>query len=220
MPYSLNDWDDEFQKLSDEHQQQQQQQQHTSSSSSSTTTTNANNDLLRVIQSTCLRLSNHLENRIRPICSEQEYQQRKQNLDQINNTLMNNNNNNNTSLSTPPPPSSPYSLAISQQDSIIDELAGGLSRLKTQSRAMNDEASMHLNLLHGMDDRIDHTHATLGQNSDTIRRQQTHGSCAIWKLQIVVAGLSVSLVLLVLLGLVWTDNAHQTKQMERRYHEP
>jgi hypothetical protein len=44
-------------------------------------------------------------------------------------------------------------LAMMQQDAMIDQLAVGVGRLKTQTAAISDEARMHVNLLNDMEVR-------------------------------------------------------------------
>jgi hypothetical protein len=89
-------------------------------------------------------------------------------------------------------------MAIQQQDSMIDQLAVGLSRLRDQSYAIGDEAGLHTQLLDDMENNLDNAHEVLGAEARRAAQLREDGS--IWKLQLIVAGLSISFVFLVLLG--------------------
>ncbi|KAG7338134.1 hypothetical protein IV203_034359 [Nitzschia inconspicua] len=115
------------------------------------------------------------------------------------------NNNNNNSNNTDPSSSSSVmgssrvALAIERQDSMIDQLAVGLGRLREQSYAIGDEAGLHTQLLDEMETNMDSAHEVLGAEARRAARlRQEDGS--IWKLQLIVAGLSISFVLLILMG--------------------
>jgi hypothetical protein len=88
---------------------------------------------------------------------------------------------------------------LAQQDEMIDELAVGVSRLKEQSQLIGDEAKLHLNLLGDMENQVDVARA--GLEGETRRADQLRENQSIWRLQLVVVGLSVLLVLLILTGL-------------------
>ena len=100
--------------------------------------------------------------------------------------LQQNNSNNNTA-------------ALGQQDEMIDDLAIGVERLKQQSMLIGDEAKLHLNLLGDMENQVDI--AQSGLEGETRRSEQLRENQSIWKLQMIVVGLSVLLVLLILTGL-------------------
>jgi hypothetical protein len=89
-------------------------------------------------------------------------------------------------------------MAIQQQDSMIDQLAVGLGRLRDQSYAIGDEAGLHTQLLDDMENNLDNAHEVLGVEARRAAQLREDGS--IWKLQLIVAGLSISFVFLVLLG--------------------
>jgi hypothetical protein len=91
------------------------------------------------------------------------------------------------------------SMAMRQQDQMIDELATGMSRLKSQSIAIGDEAKLHVNLLTEMDSSLDQ--AQYGLDQETRRAQRLREDQSIWKLQLTVAGLFLLLILLILIGL-------------------
>jgi hypothetical protein len=94
---------------------------------------------------------------------------------------------------------SQMSMAMRQQDDMIDELAVGVNRLKHQTVAIGDEAKLHVNLLSDMETNLDAAHA--GLEGETRRAAQLKEDQSIWRLQLIVAGLSVVLILLIFLGL-------------------
>eukprot|EP00980_Cylindrotheca_fusiformis_P029300 scaffold22967_cov201-Cylindrotheca_fusiformis.AAC.2 len=89
--------------------------------------------------------------------------------------------------------------AMRQQDDMIDDLAVGVSRLRDQTQVIGDEARMHVNLLNDMESNLDNAHA--GLESETRRAAQIKEDQSVWRLQLIVAGLSVLLVLLILSGI-------------------
>jgi hypothetical protein len=94
---------------------------------------------------------------------------------------------------------SKMTMALRQQDDMIDQLAVGVSRLKHQTAVIGEEASMHVNLMNDMDTNLDSTYNTIQdqtQRASSIREDQS-----IWRLQLIVAGLTVLLVLEIFLGL-------------------
>jgi hypothetical protein len=97
------------------------------------------------------------------------------------------------------PPQSQMAMAMRQQDDMIDELAVGVSRLRDQTQVIGDEARMHVNLLGDMETNLDAAHA--GLENETRRAAQLKEDQSVWRLQLTVAGLSVFLVLLILMGL-------------------
>jgi len=97
------------------------------------------------------------------------------------------------------PPQSQMTMAMKQQDDMIDELAVGVSRLRDQTQVIGDEARMHVNLLNDMETNLDTAHA--GLESETRRAAQLREDQSVWRLQLTVAGLAVLFVLLILLGL-------------------
>jgi hypothetical protein len=94
---------------------------------------------------------------------------------------------------------SQMAMAMRQQDDMIDELAVGVNRLKHQTVAIGDEAKLHVNLLSDMETNLDAAHA--GLEGETRRAAQLKEDQSIWRLQLIVAGLSVLLILLIFLGL-------------------
>lgn len=94
--------------------------------------------------------------------------------------------------------SSTMQRAIQDQDAMIDELAVGMGRLKNQTQAIHEEAGMHLNLLSDMETNLDA--AQQGLEAETHRAARLKEDQSVWRLQLIVAGLSVLLVMLILLG--------------------
>jgi len=95
--------------------------------------------------------------------------------------------------------SSHMSMAMRQQDEMLDELAVGVGRLKTQTVAINDEARMHVNLLENMDNNLDSAQA--GLEDQTRRAARLKEDQSVWRLQLIAAALFVLLILLILMGL-------------------
>lgn len=90
-------------------------------------------------------------------------------------------------------------LAMQQQDALIDDLAVGVGRLKHQTHAIHDEAGMHVNLLTEMESNLDS--AQQGLEEETRRAARLKEDQSVWRLQLIVAGLSILLVLEILMGL-------------------
>lgn len=115
----------------------------------------------------------------------------------------NHSNNNPHSLGTPggsgQATTTTMQQALAQQDDMIDELAIGVGRLRDQTQVIGEEARMHVNLLGDMETNLDAAHA--GLESETRRAAQLKEDQSVWRLQLTVAGLSVLLVLLILMGL-------------------
>jgi hypothetical protein len=89
-------------------------------------------------------------------------------------------------------------VALQNQDSMIDQLSLGLGRLRDQSQAIGDEAGLQTQLLNDMENNLDNAHEVLGAEARRAAQLREDGS--IWKLQLMVAGLSISFVFLILLG--------------------
>uniref|UniRef100_A0A7S2U747 t-SNARE coiled-coil homology domain-containing protein n=1 Tax=Attheya septentrionalis TaxID=420275 RepID=A0A7S2U747_9STRA len=91
------------------------------------------------------------------------------------------------------------SMALRQQDGMIDELAVGVSRLKDQTRLIGDEARLHVQLLDDIDNDVER--AQEGMEAETRRAKQLKEDKSVWKLYFWIAGLSILLFLLILKGL-------------------
>jgi hypothetical protein len=92
-------------------------------------------------------------------------------------------------------------VAIRYQDSMIDELAVGVSRLRDQSYFIGEESRMHTNLLNDMESNLDAAHEGLGNETRRASRLRGEGG-SIWRLQLTVAGLSILFVFLVFLRFI------------------
>lgn len=90
-------------------------------------------------------------------------------------------------------------MAIRQQDDMIDELAIGMDRLKNQTIAIGDEAKLHINLLNDMENNLDLAQDSL--EAQTRHAAQLRHDQSLWKLQLIVAGLFLLLILLIFWGL-------------------
>jgi hypothetical protein len=106
---------------------------------------------------------------------------------------------NNTPTEQQPQQYSQMSMAMRQQDEIIDELAVGIGRLKHQTISIGEEASMHVNLLNQMEDGLDDAEA--GLQAETRRAARLKEDQSLWKLQLILAGEFILLILLIFMGL-------------------
>lgn len=91
------------------------------------------------------------------------------------------------------------SQAMQQQDQMIDELATGVGRLKDQTQMIHEEAGMHNRLLNEMDSNVEQAHQ--GILEETRRAEKIREDRSLWRLYMIIAGLSVLLFLLILMGL-------------------
>mmetsp|Transcript_13080 Transcript_13080/g.20200 ORF Transcript_13080/g.20200 Transcript_13080/m.20200 type:complete len:211 (+) Transcript_13080:99-731(+) len=101
-----------------------------------------------------------------------------------------------------PPPqgsSSATAAALRHQDELIDDLAIGVGRLKTQTHMIHDESKAHVHLLNEMDTNVDL--ANQGLEDETRRAMRLREEKSVWRLHLVIVGLSVLLFLLILMGL-------------------
>ena len=89
--------------------------------------------------------------------------------------------------------------ALRQQDDMIDELAVGVGRLKTQTGLIHQEANAHVRLLDEMDNNVDL--ANQGLEEETRRAMKLREEKSVWRLHLIIVGLSVLLFLLILMGL-------------------
>lgn len=100
---------------------------------------------------------------------------------------------------TPQEQQSQVSMAMQQQDAMIDELAVGVGRLRDQTQVIGDEARMHVNLLNDMEQNLDAAHE--GLDAETRRAARLKEDQSVWRLQLIVAGLFILFVLLFFLGM-------------------
>mmetsp|Transcript_60045 Transcript_60045/g.68980 ORF Transcript_60045/g.68980 Transcript_60045/m.68980 type:complete len:208 (+) Transcript_60045:216-839(+) len=94
---------------------------------------------------------------------------------------------------------SQMSVAMQQQDAMIDELAVGVGRLRDQTQVIGDESRMHVTLLNDMEQNLEVAYD--GLESETRNAARLKEDQSVWRLQLIVAGLFVLFVLLVFLGL-------------------
>lgn len=95
--------------------------------------------------------------------------------------------------------SSATAAALRHQDELIDDLAIGVGRLKTQTHLIHDESKAHVHLLNEMDANVDLANA--GLEDETRRAMRLREEKSVWRLHLVIVGLSVLLFLLILMGL-------------------
>ncbi|KAL7454492.1 hypothetical protein ACHAWC_007463 [Mediolabrus comicus] len=89
--------------------------------------------------------------------------------------------------------------ALRHQDDMIDDLAVGVGRLKTQTHMIHDESRAHVRLLDEMDNNVDL--ANQGLEEETRRAMRLREEKSVWRLHLIIVGLSVLLFLLILMGL-------------------
>lgn len=89
--------------------------------------------------------------------------------------------------------------ALRRQDDMIDELAVGVGRLKTQTNLIHQEANSHVRLLNEMDSNVDL--ANQGLEEETRRAMRLREEKSVWRLHLIIVALSVLLFLLILMGL-------------------
>jgi len=89
--------------------------------------------------------------------------------------------------------------ALRHQDNMIDELATGVSRLKDQTLMINDEANMQNRMLGDMDTDVEN--ARSGLEAETLRAMKLKEDQSVWRLYLIIAGLSILLFLLIINGL-------------------
>merc|ERR1712134_151509 len=89
--------------------------------------------------------------------------------------------------------------ALRHQDQMIDELASGVSRLKDQTLMINDEANMQNHMLDDMDGDVET--ARLGLEAETARAIKLKEDQSVWRLYLIIAGLSILLFILIMTGL-------------------
>jgi hypothetical protein len=94
---------------------------------------------------------------------------------------------------------SKMTMAIRQQDDMIDQLAVGVHRLKNQTAVIGEEAAMHVNLMNDMDNNLDTTYNTI--HDQTQRAASLREDQSIWRLQLIVVALLILLILEILMGL-------------------
>lgn len=98
-----------------------------------------------------------------------------------------------------PPLTTMTQQALRHQDDMIDELAVGVARLKNQTLLVNDEARMQNRMLDEMDGDVEN--ARIGLEAETARALKLKEDQSVWRLYMVIAGLSVLLFLLITTGL-------------------
>jgi len=91
------------------------------------------------------------------------------------------------------------SQALRHQDEMIDELANGVSRLKDQTMLINDEANMQNRMLGDMDTDVEL--ARTGLEAETLRAMRLKEDQSVWRLYMMIAGLSILLFMLIMTGL-------------------
>jgi len=89
--------------------------------------------------------------------------------------------------------------ALRQQDNMLADLSTGVSRLRDQTYAIHDETRLHNRLLDDMEGDVDL--ARQGMEEGALRAAKVKEERNLWRLYMIIAGLSVLLFLLILMGL-------------------
>ena len=89
--------------------------------------------------------------------------------------------------------------ALRQQDDMLADLSTGVGRLKDQTYAIHDETRLHNRLLDEMEGDVDL--ARQGMEEGALRAAKVKEERNLWRLYMIIAGLSVLLFLLILMGL-------------------
>jgi len=89
--------------------------------------------------------------------------------------------------------------ALRNQDQMIDELASGVGRLKEQTLMVHDETQMQNRMLDTMDGDVEA--ARTGLEAETARAMRLKEDQSVWRLYMIIAGLSVLLFVLITTGL-------------------
>ena len=98
-----------------------------------------------------------------------------------------------------PPTQSATAAALRHQDEMIDDLAMGVGRLKNQTHMIHDESRAHVHLMNEMENNVDL--ANQGLEDETRRAMRLKEERSVWRLHLIIVGLSVLLFLLILMGL-------------------
>lgn len=89
--------------------------------------------------------------------------------------------------------------ALRQQDDMLADLSTGVTRLRDQTYAIHDETRLHNRLLDDMEGDVDL--ARQGMEEGALRAAKVKEERNLWRLYMIIAGLSVLLFLLILMGL-------------------
>jgi hypothetical protein len=87
---------------------------------------------------------------------------------------------------------------MSVQDEMLDQLGSGVSRLHNQAMLINEESTLHVNLLHEMDEDVES--ATMGLRQEAKHAERIREQSSVCKLYMIIAGETVLLVFLIIMG--------------------
>ena len=89
--------------------------------------------------------------------------------------------------------------ALVQQDAMLDELAAGVGKLKDTSRIIGEEAKHHVNLLNDMERDMEGARGGLAEETNNALKLKEDQS--VWRLHLVICGLSTLMFFLILCGI-------------------
>lgn len=104
----------------------------------------------------------------------------------------------NTTSGAPPAQQSRAVQALQRQDDMIDELAGGVARLKDQTILIHEETGLHNRLIGEMTDDVELAHNTI--EAETARALKLKEDRSVWRLYLAIFGLTFLLLWLVVTG--------------------
>ena len=89
--------------------------------------------------------------------------------------------------------------ALRRQDDMIDELAGGVARLKDQTRLIHEETGLQNRLIDDMGHDVELAQA--GIEAETARALKLKEDRSVWRLYCIIIGLTILLFWLIITGI-------------------
>ena len=89
--------------------------------------------------------------------------------------------------------------ALRRQDDMIDELAGGVARLKDQTRLIHEETGLQNRLIDDMGHDVELAQA--GIEAETARALKLKEDRSVWRLYCIIMGLTILLFWLIITGI-------------------
>jgi len=81
---------------------------------------------------------------------------------------------------------------------MLDQLGAGVGRLHTQAKMINEESTLHVNLLSDMDEDVEA--ATMGLRQEAKHAEKIREQSSVCKLYLIIAGESALLTFLLVMG--------------------
>lgn len=96
-------------------------------------------------------------------------------------------------------PMSLSAQALRRQDDMIDELAGGVARLKDQTHLIHEETGLQNRLIDDMGNDVELAQA--GIEAETARALKLKEDRSVWRLYFIIIGLTILLFWLIITGI-------------------